>query len=290
MLFFDNVGWSWLMPSVCFAADKGGGGDGGGDPDNDPDPDSDPDSVEGDEKIFSKKEHEDQLGRNRQAQKKKMDRALETKDKELADLQAKLEEAEKKPAVVAPDRKEGIEGELELLKTRHKKELNELRGTVEEEKKARQAAELQRKEAERDQLINSALIGAKCLDQVGGYRYSLPLVGWDSYEDDERGILPGWKIKTPGKGSFVDITAENMRDILPDYLKRPLSEDGGSGTRGGIRTPEGKRSKLELEKRKLEEAHSLANKTRRSEHVSAYQKQKQKVKKLEADFVALNQQ
>lgn len=147
--------------------------------------------------------------------------ALETK---LNDLLQRFEEKEKNDPHAKTE-----EGKIEAILRKHQREQEELRKEIEENKKAAAAERQARLEAQRDRLLDEALVAAGCVDLKAGRRYFLPEV---TREDPEDGTtLEEWALKTPS-GKLIDI-ASGVGEHLPKYMRSPNANVGGAGTTSG---------------------------------------------------------
>jgi hypothetical protein len=256
--------------SLSFAGDGGGaGGSGDG-------------GAEGDgagEKKYTeeefKKRLEESLETSMKRWRKNLQKDLESATKEKEELLAKLKDVEEQMQKAQQSKGDDtVEGRIELLKKEHERKYATLQEQLNKETDARKIAEQRAKETRRDTLLQGALAQAGCRDLRVGYRLLLPEVELDPEEEDV------WKIRTPG-GNLVEINAETMQELLPDYLKTPATVGAGSGSQSGTVRREQRRADLEEKEKRLEQMRATA---RRDDEIAAYQRLKSEIRKLRAEL------
>jgi len=277
-MFVSRVFGNLVFPRVFLTPDGGDGNGGGdGDPVDPVDPGDGGDS--GDEPTLTKKEYEEQLSRMRQEMSRKNKKSLAEKEKEMGALKAEMAEMQEQLEKLKP-RPDDPEDQLEEIRKRHKLEIEGIKLQLEEERKRRERADQERRESERDAQLRGSLADAKCHDQTVGYRYLLPLIEYDDYDD---GKGPRWRIRGP-KDLLMDITAENVKDLLPDYLLQSELPGGGSNSRGGSPSYSRKATELEEERKKLDALQKRAQSTGETQHILEFQRQARVVKQREAEL------
>lgn len=246
------------------------------------------------EPKYTEAELQKRIAESQQRWRKGLQRDLREKDKQVAELSAKLEETQKLidelEAAKKATQKTGegddgsgrdkeLEGRLELLERKHARQLEDLQKKVAEAEQARAKAEEKAKLTKRDTLLAQALSDAKCVDQKAGYRYFLPDVVWDADEEE-------WRIETP-EGNLVSF-AEGVKDLLPDYLKPASTQVGGSGSKTGSPARRQKMNELETAKKVLEEcAKEVKARPQDNNALNKWSRQRRIVQSLETALAQL---
>lgn len=271
LLNFDR----WFLGNLCFAADAGDGGGGSTDLTKSAD---DGDSGGEDEKKFTQKDLDEKIAASMKHWRKGMQKELSEKDTQLKAVQVEYEELKKeleqKTAVIASGKDKTMEGQIELLQTKHQRQLEELRKEIETEKVAREAAEKKAFETRRDNEIYKALEVAGCIDSRIGYRVLAPEVQYDAEENN-------FFMHTKG-GKLVGLE-EGVREFLPDYLKRPATDASGSGSKTGSRSKNAKVSELEAKKKRFEEMTKTVNRRDRNA-VASWEALRKEIRAMEAEL------
>ncbi len=261
--------WFELFPgrNLSFDGDANAGGSGGGTGD-----------AAAQEKKYTeeelKKRVDETVENSMKRWRKQLQKDLESTTKEKEELAAKLKDMEEQIKSQQPKPDDTVEGRIELLKKEHERRYATLQEQLNKETDARKVAEQRAKETRRDTLLMGAL-GPICRDLKAGYRLLLPEVELDPEEEDV------WKIRTPG-GNLVEINVETMKELLPDYLKTPVSLGGGSGSQSGPVRREQRRADLEEKEKRLEELKRTAPGS--DARIAAYQRLKSEVQKLRAEL------
>ena len=183
-----------------------------------------------------------------------------------AERQVELEELNAKIASLESTAEQGdqaaeLKGQIrqtteryERLQKRHEDELVKVREEVATERKAREQAEIQQREADRQRALTDALSRAECTDVSRAARYFDSQVVYDDVESrflfrDENGDL-------------TDV-ADGLKSEMPDYWK-PASIRGGSGaTSGSPGSSRGSnKSKVDALQKQLDEAMQKVANTR----------------------------
>jgi chromosome segregation ATPase len=237
---------SWLFKNWCLygpqhlnlAPDDGGGGGGNEEGDDEP--------------RYSEKEFQAKINEVVQKRLAKSSRELREKDKAIADakgeidsLKTQITELQEALAASQGGDKDKMKGEIELLQKQYDRQISALQQSLDQEKQARERAELARKQGERDRLLDEALTSARCLDMKAGRRFFGPQIEWDDLDQK-------WMFKTE-KGNLVEI-ADGVAEEMPDYLKPPVMGSGGSGSQSGSPRVAAKRAELEKLRKDLESA------------------------------------
>ena len=262
----------WTPRVFCLPADDSGGG---GDPSTNPpkDPADDPE-----EKKFSQKEFDEQLANSMKRWRKGLQKDSAEKEAKLSLLQQELEgvkkDLEEKKVAIAAGKDKTMEGQLEILQRKHHNEIEELNKKLGEIEKARESAEKKAFDTRRDNEIYKALEKAGCIDLNIAYPYILRQIEFDV--EDEVFLV------NIGNGKQVRLE-EGVKELLPDYLKRPVTTSGGSGSKTGTRSRNQKATDLEEKKRAYEVAKKSCN-PRRNDEVANVMKLKKEVLALEAEL------
>jgi uncharacterized phage infection (PIP) family protein YhgE len=207
---------------------------------------------------------------------------LDAERKRAADLEKRLKDFEDKSvkedvrAASADDKT--AEGKVDALLKRHERQLAEMNQKLAEAEARAQTEAKKLSEAQRDRLLDEALVAAGCVDMKVGRRTFLP----DLTKFDEDGVeLDTWVLKTEN-GKLVDINT-GISETLPKYLRNPASNAGGSGvTSGGVKASDrNKVQQLKTEVTKLEQV-AKANPT--ASNVAAYTMKLKELKALEASL------
>lgn len=160
---------------------------------------------------------------------------------------------------------------LAWLQKKHQGEIDTLRGAFEQEKRLRIEADDRRLITERDSALQEALAANDVVSLEGGMKYFR-----DSLFYDEDGTK--WKYKTKD-GLTFDIK-EGIQEELPDWLKKPSSTKGGSGSASAlINDIDGKVDAL---KSAMERAQTSGD----PNDVAVYQKMKRELEDLHAQQLA----
>jgi len=182
------------------------------------------------------------------------------------------------PEIIPHPSEDDVKGQIKLMQSQYKKEIEALRNQVEQEKSARDQERGKRMNVEREREITTALQAAGCRNDAldMGLRYFEPQIEFD--EDEQKNF---YRLKSGGTVSITDGIAEE----LPDYLKASSMQAGGSGSqtssKGAVRQKE-----LESANTKLAELQKTATLGGRNDDILAYQKQKRIVTDLETEAAA----
>jgi hypothetical protein len=114
---------------------------------------------------------------------------------------------------------------LQWLQKKHQQELDALRSTVEQEKKLRQDAEERRLITERDSALQEALAANDVVSMEGGMKFFR-----DNLEYDKDGSQ--WRYRA--KDGLTFNIKDGIAEELPDWLKKPSSAKGGSGSQAAL--------------------------------------------------------
>lgn len=251
------------VPRVFFSPDDPAGGD--------PPADDPPESK------FTQAEVDKFVERRLASVRRENEKALKTVQDQVALAnQQNKELLEKLEALTKPQDPPGsreLQGQLDLQAKRHeqetvalKKEIEELRISAAQEKQLRMATELRKQ-------LQDALNKAGCRDLLVGERFFLPQIQFDEVE--------GQYIFNTKKGTVLSVE-EGVADELPDYLRVPAMQTGGSGTRNGATRNSEKRRMLEDAKRELKELKESAHKGGgKPDLVTKVMQQQRKVNELE---------
>lgn len=268
---FDN----WFPGVLCFAEDSG---DGGGATKPTDKASADDSAGDSDERKFSQKEFDDQLASSMKRWRKGLQKENLEKDAKLSLLQQEVEgvkkELEEKKAAIAAGKDKTMEGQLEILQRKHQGEIGELNKKIGEIEEARKTAEKKAFDTRRDNDIYKALEKAGCIDINIAYPFILRQVEFD-VEDDVF-------LVTIGQGKQVRLE-EGVKELLPDYLKRPTTTSGGSGSKTGTRSRNQKATDLE-EKQRAYEAAKKSCDPRRTDEVAKVMKLKKEIQALDAEL------
>jgi hypothetical protein len=130
----------------------------------------------------------------------------------------------------------GYEGTIKELKGEFGKRIEDLESNLEKESSLRQIAEEEALVSERDMVLQRALAKSGCIDMEVGLK-----LFEDCCEiDDETGE---WWVVNDKTGEEWPLL-EGVGKMLPNYLKRPVTDQGGAGSRGsGMPMSEIERSK-----------------------------------------------
>jgi hypothetical protein len=228
------------------------------------------------EKYFTQEEVNSLLAKNKrnlQQENRALKERLEKTDLTLSEIKAEMEKSKNPPdEEQVPDT---LEGKIELMEKRHQRALEEYQKKLDNLEAEKTQERTKRLEKERDTEILNALQEAGCIDHTGGMRYALPQVEWDNTEQK-------WIFKTKS-GNFVSIL-DGVTEELPDYLKSPQMNSGGSGIGSGSPRKQAKIRELDDAKKKLEGFQQQAEKSGRSDHIQLYRQQKKVVAQLEASL------
>lgn len=203
-----------------------------------------------------------------------LEREKQTNSTKLAELQAQLEELKTPaPPEVKPD---DVEGRLKLEQSKHAKQIEELNKSLQALTKEKELERSKRMKSERDRELILALREAGCRNdaEAVGLNHFVNRLSWD--EADERWIY------TLEKGGTVSVK-EGVAEELPDYLKEPTMQRGGSGSSSGGKNA-GKLKGLEEAKAKLKAMEEHAAKSGRDGDILRYQSQKRIVGQLEKEL------
>lgn len=232
------------------------------------------------EKTFTQAEVDKFIERRLASVKRENDKSLKTLQDQINAVNLQNKELLEKldshnPPNPNPPSKE-LQGQLELQQKKHDRELEAFRKEIDELKTVAQDEKRKRMDTELKKLIQDALSKSGCRDLLAGERYFLPQIQWDEVENQY--------IFNTKKGSVLSIE-DGIQDELPDYMRSPAMQGGGSGARsGGTRNSE-KRRMLEQEKAKLVELKTNARKNGgKSEDVVQVTRQQRKVAELEAQL------
>lgn len=260
--------WSrFLVPEVLFAPDDGGGsgGAGGGDPPPTP------------SKTYTQVEFEE-------AVKKRLARQAKEHQKTIDDLNTKIATLEEKIKTTPPvdpndPAAKDFNGRLELLESRHAREIDALKQELNTAKADRETEKKSRLEGERDRLITEALSKQQCRDSRAGKRIFLPQVEFDDIENR-------WMYRT-NKNNLVEVE-DGIAEEMPDYLKPPQMNGGGSGTGSVPPKAKAKAATLAAEEKKLADLKSAAQKNGApTSAMVAFTKQQRKVEELKQELALI---
>jgi hypothetical protein len=213
---------------------------------------------------------------------KAKDRALKEHEKnleklktELADVKAKLETPTPSGGTVPDPTKQG---EIEILERKYQRQLDELNAKLTNVDKDREAEKARRMKTEKDKELGDALTAVQCQDTVMGRRYFDPQIEWDTVEEK-------WMYRTKS-GNLVNIL-DGVTDELPNSLKPPSMQGGGSGSGGTPPKRLAKKAELEAAKVKLTAMEKAARESRANAGlVAQWNTQKKIVQKLEAEYAS----
>jgi hypothetical protein len=245
--------------------------------------DQDQKDVEKDQKDKDKRDkvfNQEQVDKLIQDRVKKLDRENKEHAKKSVELQAKLDQLmeklaqlEKKPDPPADD----VQGHLNLLNEKHKRELDGLTGKIDELSKKLTVSEEKRLETQRDKELDAALIKAGCNDLKGGRRQMLPQLSYDAVDEK-------WLFNLEKTGGTVSID-EGVEEELPDYLRKPKAERGGSGSTTSDRARKQKSNELEAGEKQLQAMKDkIAATGGKPQDLLTYQQQKRRVEALKKEL------
>lgn len=266
--FFDN---SDMFSRIFLAPDTGADGSG--------DDTSNDDSAHGGDtgKTFTEQQLEQILARRLEKQRKSMEKQSQTQSDMIKQLQEQLEEMKAKIAANAEptgDTKAPAAAEALLQQQRLERKIEELENRVREADAARLRAEQDRRNSLKDQTVSKAILALNVPDATAAERYLAPMVHFN----EDRGE---WVLEY--KGDDIDITPENVKDVLPPVL-REAPRAGGSGSFTGSPKKEKLSRELETAKQVLDKLTERARRTANQEDILQFQKQQRKVRELTAEL------
>lgn len=208
---------------------------------------------------------------------RKYEREMLKRDKELEEQKRKIEELTSKvsgnsnPEPSTPST-EG--GKVELLEKRIRDQQTKYEEQLAQVNAEKEKVLLELRNSNKNHQLQQALNG-KVVDMTGAIRYFRDNIVWDELE--ERHFY-----KT-SKGNLTEIK-DGIEAEMPDWLRLSKANQGGSGSGGS--TPRGKvqhQRDLEAAKKKLEELQVAARKDPSDANLLSYQRQKRAVARLEQE-------
>lgn len=249
---------------MFFEGDDGSGGGGGG--------------GGGDEPKFTQADVDRMIVERVKAKDrtlKEHEKNLEKMKTELAELKDKLEKSTP-PGGGTPDAAKL--GEIEILERKYQRQLDELNAKLTNVDKDREAEKARRMKTEKDKELGDALTAVQCQDTVMGRRYFDPQIEWDTVEEK-------WMYRTKS-GNLVSIL-DGVTDELPNSLKPPALQNGGSGSGNTPPKRLAKKAELEAAKAKLATMEKAARDSRGNAGlVAQWNVQKKIVARLEAEYAS----
>ena len=189
----------------------------------------------------------------------------------ISSMKEEIEEL-KSGKVPNPDKPlpDDYQGQIDLLSSRHKKELLNIQEQLSQEKSIREAEEKKRMNIEKEREIYQGLQDAGCrkdAESIGLSHFQGQVIFDD---EDEKWVF---KRKNGGTVSIAD----GIQEELPDFLKEPASSRGGSGSRSGTKKEAARKELDELEKQ-LDKQRQLGR-SGKSAEILKYQRLKREVEK-----------
>ena len=191
----------------------------------------------------------------------------------LSELEAQLA-ALKKPDDPPPSDLEGIK---KLMESKHSKELQAINEKIAKLESEKALEKNRRMNAERDTELLLALRKAGCRPDAEtiAKTHFIPSVSYD--EEEERWVF---NLK---KGGTVRVE-EGVTEEIPDFLKEPIMQNGGSGSSSGARAT-AQAKQLEAEKAQLAQLKERAA-SGRDDDVQKYLQKKRMVGQLEQQLAS----
>lgn len=254
---------------INYAPDDGAGAGGsdGGDGGNTGDP-------KPEDKRYTEADVQKKLEQSMTRWRKSLQKDNKAKEDEIAALKKTLEEVQAKLEAAPPDPKDTtVEGQMKLMEQRHQRALQEIDMKLKKAEQERTEAQAHAMETTRKNLIINALRDAGCNNMKVGERYLAPDVYFDEVDTD-------WRLRLDS-GETVPVTADYVRDVLPDHLKQALGAGrGGAGSTSGAGRLQQTLGELDKAKKQLTE---LLGKQGATEHdVSKVFALKRTISQLEA--------